>query len=300
MSPPRLVIAGNLLVDDLVFADGQTRMGEAGGAVLYAALSASLWSRGIACLSRRGDDYPDSALQALAERGVDLQGVRPLGMPGGRTWLLYEGTQWRMVPRQSSPSHEAVSPTPEDIPAEWRAARAVHLAPMPLASQEALLAGWSADAFISLDPHLPIREDTLLRWQPLLARIDALFLGESELALDGLEARPHEALRRLRSSSGRLRYVAWKRGAAGGLLYDARLDQLIPWAARATSVVDPTGCGDALAAAFATAILDGEDGPGAIQRGVAAASFALSGWASSSLMSATPAQAQGRLRDFSK
>ena len=34
-----LVIAGNLLVDDLVFQSGQTRMGEPGGAVLYAALA---------------------------------------------------------------------------------------------------------------------------------------------------------------------------------------------------------------------------------------------------------------------
>ena len=40
---PDLVVLGNLLVDDLVFQDGRTRMGEPGGAVLYAALGAALW-----------------------------------------------------------------------------------------------------------------------------------------------------------------------------------------------------------------------------------------------------------------
>ena len=40
---PDLVLLGNLLVDDVVFADGSTRMGQAGGAMLYAALAASLW-----------------------------------------------------------------------------------------------------------------------------------------------------------------------------------------------------------------------------------------------------------------
>lgn len=298
MSGPRLVVAGNLLVDDLVFADGRTRMAEAGGAVLYAALSASLWSPGIACLSRRGEDYPSAALEALAGRGVDLEGVRPLGRPGGRTWLLYEGTQWRMVPHLHGPSHEEVSPAPQDVPQSWRQARGVHLAPMPLPCQAALLDGWPSDAFISLDPHLPVREDTLELWHPLLRRIDALFLGESELALSGVTEHPLETLRRLRTAGSRLRYIAWKRGAAGGLLYDAHKDQLLPWSARDVGVIDPTGCGDSLAAAFTTAILDGEEAASALERGVVAASFTLSGWASSALMAATPDAALRRRREL--
>ena len=38
---PSIVLLGNLLVDDLVFPDGTTRMGQAGGALLYDALGAT-------------------------------------------------------------------------------------------------------------------------------------------------------------------------------------------------------------------------------------------------------------------
>ena len=55
---PDLVILGNLLVDDMVFPDGRTRMSEPGGATLYAALGASLWSLAAGVATVRGDDYP--------------------------------------------------------------------------------------------------------------------------------------------------------------------------------------------------------------------------------------------------
>ena len=45
MTAPDLVVLGNLLVDDVVFPDGRTRMGEAGGATLYASLGAALKGR---------------------------------------------------------------------------------------------------------------------------------------------------------------------------------------------------------------------------------------------------------------
>src|SRR5262249_29973947 len=137
---------------------------------------------------------------------------------------------------------------------------------------------------------------TLPRFRPLLERVDALFLGEDELELPRLQESPESALRRLRG--GRLRYVAWKRGAAGGLLYDAHADQLIPWGGYAGKGLDPTRCGDSCAAAFVPAILDGEEAQAAIQRGLAAASFTLAGWGASALLEASPAAAQARLREL--
>jgi sugar/nucleoside kinase (ribokinase family) len=128
---PDLVVLGNLLVDDVVFEDGRTRMGEPGGAVLYAALGAWLWGIRVGVCSVLGDDYPPNLLRTLADRGLDFAGARRFGGPGLRTWLLYEGRRRQVVLRLDRPSHAEMSPGPADIPAAWSGARAFHLAPMP-------------------------------------------------------------------------------------------------------------------------------------------------------------------------
>ena len=294
-----LVIAGNLLVDDLVFSDGQTRMGEAGGAVLYTALAASLWGARIGCASVCGDDYPALAQLALASRGISLEGVRALGRPGVRTWLLYEESGRRMVPRNGCPSHAEVSPTPEQLPDSYFGARAYHLAPMPLDRQQALAAELQRRQvpLITLDPHLPITETTLDAWRPVLDSVDVIFPAEEELLLDGLRAEPGAVLRRL--AGGRLRYVVLKRGERGGLLYDLRTEELQSWTARPISVADPTGAGDAFAAGFVTALLEGQSAAAALLRAQVAASFALAGWGPLGLLAATPQAAQKRLEQWS-
>ena len=82
------MLLGNLLVDDVVLADGTTRMGQAGGALLYGALGATVWESRPGLVSVLGDDYPAEVLEQLRQRGVDLTGVHPLGRSGVRTWLL--------------------------------------------------------------------------------------------------------------------------------------------------------------------------------------------------------------------
>lgn len=212
---PALVMAGNLLVDDIVLDDGTTRMNQPGGALLHGALAASAWGLHVGCVSVVGSDYPTSALDALRARGVSLDGVRALTTPGVRVWLLHESGLRHMVCRLGRPSHDEVSPTPDDIPASWRSAPMLHLAPMPFERQRAMVdALGEGTRFVSLDPHQPIRSDTLDAWRPVFAGVDALFASDDELHLDGLDDRPREVLRSL--AGGRLRYVVHKQGARGG------------------------------------------------------------------------------------
>ena len=295
---PDVVVLGNLLVDDVVFADGSSRMGQPGGAVLYAALGARLWSVGTGCVSVRGDDYPADMLDRLRGCGVDLAGVQPLRRPGVRTWLLYEGQVRHLVHRLGCPSHEDVSPRPQDIPSEWRMARAFHLAPMPFAVQRALLTSLTSTAspFVSVDPHLPITDDTLTEWRAALARADACFASADELLFEQAGSDPGVALAQL--ASGRLRFVALKRGEYGGVLYDARDRRLHTWEARTTKVVDPTGAGDAFAMGFVSAHLEGLDVDECLQRAVVTASFALETWGSDALITATREEADRRLRSW--
>lgn len=295
---PSIVLLGNLLVDDVVLADGTTRMGQPGGALLYNALGATIWNSRPGLVSVVGDDYPVRALEQLQQRGVDLTGVHPLGRPGVRTWLLHEAHVRRLIHRLGGPTHEEVSPTPEFVPLEWSAARAFHIAPMPFAVQRTLLAAVRAQesAFVSLDPFRPVTEETLQDWRDLLADADAFFPGEDELLIEGVDANPQQVLPRL--VSGRLRFVVFKRGASGGILYDAHQKRFHCWDARVDNVVDQTGAGDAFAIGLVLAQLEGLPIEASLQRAIVTASFALAGWGPDAMFAATRAEAEARLRQW--
>jgi len=293
-----LVCLGNLVVDDVVFPDGTTRMGEPGGAMLYAALGAALWETTVAVVAPLGDDYPARALHALEHRGVDLAGLRPLGRPGLRTWLLYEPEARRIVHRLGAANHVEASPAPGDVAERYAGARAFHLSPAPLVCQAPLLAALAPrpGVLLAVDPHDPVREDDLERWRAALAHADVFFGSDEELLLDGVASDPRGALARL--AGGRLRYALLKRGAAGGLLLDLMTRESHAWAPRVTEVVDPTGAGDAFAGGFLAGLLAGEGAPGALERGVVSASFALEAWGAAGLIAATPADARRRRADW--
>ena len=295
---PSIVLLGNLLVDDVVLADGTTRMGQPGGAPLYGALGAALWGARPGLVSVAGDDYPAAVLEALQQRGVDLSGVHHLGRPGVRTWLLYEGPVRRLIHRLGCPTHEDVSPRQALIPAEWSAARAFHLSPMPFDVHRAMLAALRAraSAFVSVDPHRPVTEETLDEWREALADADAFFPGEDELLLDGAHVDPRLALPRL--VSGRLRFVVFKRGATGGILFDARDERFYTWDARTAAVVDQTGAGDAFSAGLILAHLAGLPIETCLQRAVVTASFAVAGWGPEALLAATHTEAEARWRQW--
>lgn len=300
---PELVVVGNLLVDDIVFANGTTRMGEAGGAALHLSLAATLWGTRVGIVSVRGEDYPLPALDALARAGVGLEGVRELDGPGVRTWLLYEDGVRRVVHRLGGPTHERVSPRPGELPAAYRDARLVHLAPMPFAIQGEWVEALAdrPEAAISLDPHESVRPDNLEAWRALLARVDVLFASEDELRLGPAGAEPVEAVRELVASlprGARLRFVAFKLGARGGLLYDARSGGIAEWPPVPRLTGDPTGAGDAFAGGFLAAILAGQGVERAIDQGTIGASFALEDWGAQGLVAATREEAARRMTEW--
>ena len=295
---PDLVVLGNLLVDDVVFPDGRTRMAQPGGAILYASLAAALWGARVGCVSLLGNDYPQSALEELRARGIALDGVHPLGTDGVRTWLLYEGGVRRVVHRLGCPSHEAVSPTPAHVPAAWRRARAFHLAPMPIATQRALveaIRNWEqpdAPALVSLDPHLPLNEGTLDEWSALLSHVNVFLPSDDEMHWADAAKDP-TAFGRL--ARGRLRHILWKQGASGGTRYDALDRRVSHWRAESAPCQDPTGAGDAFMAGFVTATLEGAEPDEALRRASVTAEFAIQAWGPEGLLRATREEAVSRL-----
>ena len=315
---PDLLVFGNLIVDDVVLLDGTTRMNQPGGAVIYAALGAAVWGARVGLVSRVGDDYPASALDALASRGVLLDGVRPLGRQGIRSWILYEARGRQMVHQIGSPTHAEATPRPVDVPVAWFEAPAALVSPSPLTEQRVLLDALTTQGtrLLGIDPHTPVTEATLVDWRAALERVDVFFVSEAELQLEpepstadpdagsqassvppGVGHTPDEPrvgpLARL--AGGRVAAVLLKRGEHGGLLYEPATGHVTAWRGRAAAVVDPTGAGDAFAGGFLGALGRGHSLPGALACGVVSASFAVEAWGADGLLAATCEQAERRL-----
>lgn len=278
MSAPELVLVGNLLVDDLVYDDGTTRMGQPGGALLHAAIAATAFGAKVGCVSIVGSDYPAHALAALEARGVSLEGVSRLEGPGVRVWLLYEAGARRMIPWLGRPTHADVSPLPESYPKAYEGAKGVHVAPMPWARQAAFVAAVGRGGQqVSLDPCEPLDDAGLDRVRSALAHVDVLFVSDDEVAfVDPAGALPSLA-------TGRTKCVLHRRGREGGVVYQSDGTRTT-WSAFPTSEVDPTGAGDVFAAAFMAAWVGGASLRDAVARGAAAASVAVEGVGASALL----------------
>ena len=276
-----LVVLGNLIVDDVVNADGSTRMGQPGGAVIYVALAARLFGLEVGIVSLAGQDYPASMLEALAARGVRTEGIHAMDVPGLRLWLLDEGDKRQVVHRLQGPSHVAASPIPDHIPEAWRNARAVHLAPMPFEVQQTLVGALAGTCLLSLDPYELLRDDDLNRWRGLLRGVDVFLLGEDEMLLS---RDPEEVLPTLVDERAA---VVFKRGARGGIHWHRGCRT--PWGALAhekgstlhagvkthEAPVDTTGAGDAFAAGYLAGRLRGLGSDLCLRYGEAAARRAI-------------------------
>lgn len=294
---PELVIFGNLAVDDVVYPDGTTRMGRAGGAIVFAALGASLWGLDVGLVSRVGSAYPRAMLGALDARDIRLDGVRSIEGPGLRTWLLYEGELRRVVHRLDATSHLDASPDVTDLPSDW-SPRAFHIAPLPIATQGDLVTTLSESTKVrlSLDPYALIRPDELAPWREITSRLDWLFVSEDELPDARWRLNPDPLLARL--ASERLNLVFLKQGSRGGRLFDLPHRSSSEWQSRAESVVDVTGAGDAFAGGALAGLLSGNDSAGIVARGIVSASFAIQDVGAEGLLATTPQQAADRLAEW--
>lgn len=299
---PDLVVLGNLIVDDVVFADGSTRFAQPGGAALYAALGAALWGVGVGIGSVIGVDYPPEVLEALDERGIDLTGIRRTSAPGMRTWLLYEGRRRQVVHRLDSPAHAEMSPQAGELPTHWRPS-AVHLAPMPLAVQDAWLE-WLANSenvLTSIDPYELVDETSVERCMQTFTRADILLLSEDELLLAETLEDPLQGIKTLSTNGApgsRLRHMVLKRGKLGGISYDTETRVSSTWPPVEIEITESTGAGDAFAGGLMAGLLQGRSFEKSLEQGAVSASFALSGAGVTSLLGAREADARGRLEDW--
>jgi ribokinase len=251
---PRVVVAGNLSLDDTVNPSGSVDAAP-GGDALYAALAVRGWGADAVLLTLVGDDYPDAHLDEMKSAGLDVSHIRAVAgstvqyrvtnAPDGQRRYEWISTPDRLL---------ATSPGAEDYrvlaSADW-----LHVAAMPIEAQEtAVAASRAAGVGVSLDPH----EEYVVGHEDRLASMVAgsAFMPselEARLLLPDLAERRPGGVEFAEAASARLAewdpsLVAIKLGAAGSLVRVGGISWHVP--ALPVPVVDPTGAGDAFCGGF--------------------------------------------------
>ena len=288
----RVIVVGNLTIDDVVLPDGRTGMGSLGGGSIYAALGARLWSVPVGLVTRRGEDFSESHLTHLAELGVDTAGVVDIPGPTVHNWVLYgaDGSRTWVYQTPTQRSLEvAVQPT--DIPESWldeTPAPVVHVAPMPLHAAQAIVGRVRADcpqAVITLDTHEEWVRDYREQLVELARAVDVFIPSRDELAdLVGYDE-PERAAQQLVGAG--VAAVVVKLGADGAYVTTAAgTGEHVP--AHAVQALDTTGAGDSFCGGLAAGLAAGETIPAAVQRGCVSASFTVESFGSMSLATVDP------------
>ncbi|ABU57524.1 PfkB family carbohydrate kinase [Roseiflexus castenholzii] len=231
MTIPDYLLIGHMTRD--VLFDGSYAPG---GTALYAALTARRLGRRVGVVSARAAIPPDwSADIAVAFAAtMDAPIFENRYTPQGRVQLLHA---------------DSGVLTLDNVPAAWRSARIVHLAPILAETPEHLVNAFP-DALLGMTPQGMMRAwnapfpapITYQPWDPpphVLARIDALVLSIEDVRFD--EALAHAYARYCP-------IVALTRGAAGATLFiygEPHYIDACPAIER-----DPTGAGDVFAAAL--------------------------------------------------
>jgi len=286
----KLLVGGILALDDLKtpHASGEAIVGGAG---IYSSVAASFFTRP-GLIGPAGSDFPETALEALRERGIALDGVPRLREPSFHWSGEYRGDMAQAITHQTRV--EILEAFNWGVPAEWRQPTGLLLCnndpSIQLRLLEQVQAGWVAADSMNL--WIEIQRAAL---EQVIAQTDLLFLNDAEaLAFTG--AASLDAAGAALLSAGP-KFVVIKRGAEGATLFHADGTATIP-AHPAAQFIDPTGAGDTFAGAacgwLAERTLNARDLVEALHHGSALASATVEGLGMTALLALTAEEAARR------
>jgi sugar/nucleoside kinase (ribokinase family)/fructoselysine-6-P-deglycase FrlB-like protein len=271
----RVLVVGNLTIDDVVRADGSTLMGTLGGNSVHTSAAATACGSRVVLVARRGDDFPVDAFERLGHAGVDTSHVVDITGPTVRNWVIYEPDGRRhWVYRTPAGRSAEVAPRLADVAPALEGARVVHVAAMPLSNAEEIVRGvrrLAPGTLLTLDTHEDWAEEPA-RVLALATSVDLFEPSLEELQDLTGERTPEGGLQVLLARG--VRHAVVKAGADGA--YVLRDDGAVHVPAPEASVVDSTGAGDSFCGGVAAGLARGLDTVPAVALGVATASAAIS------------------------
>ena len=271
-----MLVAFNIILDDIVFPDGRTAMGTLGGGGPQAAFGMRLFAAEAGLVAEVGPEFPESAWAWLKACGIDTTGVRVnAGSRTPRAWQVTEEdgrrTQvWRVTP--------SFARSIDFLPESYRHARGFHFGIHPESSDfEFASALRRVGAVISVETFRPAAgrpsPEALFA---LLASADIFSANTREAeSLVGPGAPRAVARRLVEAAESRAQLIVLRMGSEGSLVVEGQTGQAVRIPAAPVPVVDTVGAGNAYGGGFLAGWIESHDMARAGICGAVAASFAV-------------------------
>ncbi len=320
-----LVIAGQLRRQFLIPPEGKPLLDKPGGNLLYAAAGTRLWTDTVSLLARVGEDFPNDWLRNFQQKGLDTRGIKIVPAPMDlRSFIVYidernfqrtnpvshfarlglpfpKGLLGYQPPQDEQDSRTRAnpdSPKLSDIPADYRVAKAAHLAPLDLLTHSQLATAFrhSGVSYVTIDPDPGYMNANYLDdLRSLLQGVTAFLPSEDEIR-NLFWGRTHDLWEMAETlASFGCDIVVIKRGARGQLVYDRVGNRKWEIPGYPSNFVDPTGAGDAFCGGFLAGYAANLNPLQAALYGNISSSFAIEGSGPFYLLDSMPGLAQARL-----
>ncbi|MEM7127583.1 MAG: PfkB family carbohydrate kinase [Chloroflexota bacterium] len=266
----------SIIIDDIVFHDGQTAMGVLGGGGPQTAFGMRLWSDSVGVAGGMGHDFPQTALTWLDEMGIDRLGIhRYEEYPSLRAWQISEADGrriqvWRIqgkaIPTQLALDFNRLPPT-------YQQPKGFHFGVHPESPNlEVVRRFREQGTVVSIEPFRDANRtlsDDELRGLLSAGQVFSPNLLEAESLVGS--APPDQLIARMVDAGAEV--IALRMGPEGSLLHHVEQSEMIHIPAIATTVVDPTGAGNAYGGGFLVGWVETGDLRTAGYYGAVAASY---------------------------
>jgi len=292
-----LICLGNLTIDDVVLPDGAKQWGCFGGDTIYSALGANLWSSRVGFVAPLGSDFPQEHLAHFQTYGWDTRGLVKRSIPSIRNIVSYKDNDNREWVLESDPNDFfALSPTMQDIPPEYLKSRAFMILAMDLAAQENLAPELRKYGRVAVDPQEDYIAGNIARIRAMLKNVDIFLPGQEEVyRILGHRNYTKACVEFAQDGAG---VVVVKMGSDGSLIYSSAGGEYHQIPAYKTTVVDPTGAGDAYCGGFMAKYAQTGDLVASGLAGAVSASFAIEQFGLSHMFTLDKQDAQRRFEEL--
>ncbi len=317
----KYVVIGGLSIDNVVNADGETKLDQFGGNAAYGCAGARIWAEGeVGMVARIGKGFPQTWLDAAARAGVNIDGVRKINsehtLVGGMVYdergdrdnyiarddmagIAGRGARKDMDPLFLHQAQVDFGPDAGDIPHCYDNAEAVLLAPRYLNKQLSCARHYREQGgtpLLILDPmHFYMHLERSDELGDLFSRVDVLLPSEFEVEMLFGKIDPLQGARLLADMGARV--VVVKLGGNGCLVYQkngARTTRTP--VVQGVVVRDPTGAGDSFCGGFLVGLNETGDPVEVALYGTVSASFVIEGFGADFTFAVSRLAAEKRLR----